>query len=232
MAPTATRATWPELEAVDELTVKFTLCNPDVALPSKVAFSSLQIQPQEYIDSTGGTGAFVEEPIGTGPYKLEEWERGSQIVLDRRTRTTGARRQGADRGVPLVRRRRRSAWSSSSPGAVDGIDNVGASDFATVEGDSSLQLIERDPLNVFYLGFNVDKEPFNNEARAPGDRLRHRQGAPRLELLPCRLGGGDAVPAAAASRSTTRAPRRSPPITTGPVSCWPRLATPTGSTSP
>ena len=57
-----------KLEAVDELTVKFTMCNPDVALPSKVAFSSLQIQPQEYIDSTGGTGAFIEEPIGTGPY--------------------------------------------------------------------------------------------------------------------------------------------------------------------
>ena len=48
-------------------------------------------------------------------------------------------------------------------GAVDGIDNVGTDDFATVEGDSNLQLVERDPLNVFYLGFNVDTPPFDNE---------------------------------------------------------------------
>ena len=48
-------------------------------------------------------------------------------------------------------------------GAVDGIDNVGTDDFETVEGDSNLQLIERDPLNVFYVGFNVDKAPFDNE---------------------------------------------------------------------
>jgi ABC-type transport system substrate-binding protein len=48
-------------------------------------------------------------------------------------------------------------------GAVDGIDNVGTDDFATVEGDTNLQLVERDPLNVFYLGFNVDTPPFDNE---------------------------------------------------------------------
>jgi len=152
-----------KLEAVDELTVKFTMCNPDVALPSKVAFSSLQIQPQEYIDSTGGTGAFIEQPIGTGPYKLEAWERGSQIVLtanedywgDAPKSSTAVFRWSEEAAQRLV---------ELSSGSVDGIDNVGASDFATVQGDSNLQLIERDPLNVFYIGFNVDKEPFTNEA--------------------------------------------------------------------
>ncbi|HWM20648.1 MAG TPA: ABC transporter substrate-binding protein [Ilumatobacteraceae bacterium] len=152
-----------KLEAVDELTVKFTMCAPDVALPSKVAFSSLQIQPQEYIDSTGGTGEFIEAPIGTGPYKLEAWERGSQIVLTANEDYWGT----APMASTAVFR-----WSEEAAqrlvelqsGAVDGIDNVGASDFATVQNDSNLQLIERDPLNVFYLGFNVDKEPFTNEA--------------------------------------------------------------------
>lgn len=152
-----------KLEAVDELTVKFTMCAPDVALPSKVAFSSLQIQPQEYIDSTGGTGSFIEAPIGTGPYRLEAWERGSQIVLTANEDYWGT----APMASTAVFR-----WSEEAAqrlvelqsGAVDGIDNVGASDFATVQNDSNLQLIERDPLNVFYLGFNVDIEPFTNEA--------------------------------------------------------------------
>ena len=49
------------------------------------------------------------------------------------------------------------------PGTADGIDNVGTDDFAKVEGNSDLQLLQRDPLNVFYVGFNRDIDPFDNE---------------------------------------------------------------------
>jgi peptide/nickel transport system substrate-binding protein len=150
------------LEAVDVLTVRFTLCNPDVALPAKVAFSSLGIHPSEHLEETGG--APIENPIGTGPYMLEEgaWERGNQIVLTRNpdywgdeppTETVVFRwsQESAQRLVEL------------QSGAVDGIDNVGPEDFESVQGDDSLQLIEREPLNVFYLGFNVDRPPLDNE---------------------------------------------------------------------
>ncbi len=150
------------LEAVDELTVKMTLCQPDVALPKKVAFSSLQIVPEEYLESTGGTGDLIDKPIGTGPYKLEAWERGNQIVLTRNDDYWG---DPAKAETAVFR------WSTEAAqrlvelqsGAVDGIDNVGTDDFATVQGDSSLQLIPRQALNVFYLGFNVDKDPLSNE---------------------------------------------------------------------
>jgi peptide/nickel transport system substrate-binding protein len=148
------------IEAVDELTVRFTLCNPDVALPAKVAFSALGIFSAEQLEETGG--APIDAPIGTGPYKLEAWERGSQIVLTRNDDYWGD-----EPAVPTVVFR----WSAESAqrlvelqsGSVDGIDNVGTEDFPTVADDASLQLLERDPLNVFYLGFNVDKPPFDNE---------------------------------------------------------------------
>jgi ABC-type transport system substrate-binding protein len=149
------------IEAVDELTVRFTLCNPDVAFPSKVAFSALGIFSAEQLEETGG--APIEAPIGTGPYALEAWERGSQIVL-----TANEDYWGDAPAIPTVVFR----WSEESAqrlvelqsGSVDGIDNVGTEDFPTVADDSSLQLLEREPLNVFYLGFNVDKPPFENEA--------------------------------------------------------------------
>ena len=48
-------------------------------------------------------------------------------------------------------------------GAADGIDNVGTDDFDTVKSDGNLQLVERPALNVFYVGFNVDNPPFDNE---------------------------------------------------------------------
>ncbi|HEX9259868.1 MAG TPA: ABC transporter substrate-binding protein [Acidimicrobiales bacterium] len=151
-----------KLEAVDALTVKFTLCAPDVAFPSKVAFSAFQIHPKEYIDSTGGKGDLVEKPIGTGPYKLKAWERGSQIVLERNDGYWGDKalsktvvfkwqKEAAQRLVEL------------KSGAADGIDNLGPADFDAVRADSSLQLVERAPLNVFYLGMNRDAAPFDKE---------------------------------------------------------------------
>jgi ABC-type transport system substrate-binding protein len=148
------------IEAVDEFTVKLTLCVPDPAVPAKVAFSSLGIQPSEYLEATGGSP--LEKPIGTGPYKIESWERGNQIVFTRFDDYWGE----PAKSQTLVFR-----WGTESAqrllelqsGTVDAIDNVGPDDFAKVEGDSNLQLIEREALNVMYIGMTNTFAPFDNE---------------------------------------------------------------------
>jgi ABC-type transport system substrate-binding protein len=150
------------IEAVDDLTVKFSLCRPDVAFPSKVAFSAFQIHPSEYLESTGGTGDLVEKPIGTGPYQLVEWNKGDSLVYQR----------FADYwGEPAKTENLIFRWSAEGAqrllelqsGAVDGIDNPTPDDFAVIQADSSLRLYEREGLNVFYIGFNQDYPPFDNE---------------------------------------------------------------------
>ena len=55
------------VEAVDDMTVKFELCTPDVAFPSKVAFTAFNIHPSEYLKATGSSVDIVHNPIGTGP---------------------------------------------------------------------------------------------------------------------------------------------------------------------
>jgi peptide/nickel transport system substrate-binding protein len=151
-----------KIEAVDDLTVKFTLCTPDVAFPSKVAFASFGIQSAAYLQKTGGGGTLITNPIGTGPYKLEKWDRGTQIVLAGNDDYWGTKAKAATAVVQ---------WSSESAqrlvqlqsGAADGIDNVGTDDFNTVKNDANLQLVPRDALNVFYVGFQVNMKPFDNE---------------------------------------------------------------------
>jgi peptide/nickel transport system substrate-binding protein len=152
------------IEAVDELTVVFTLCNPDVAFPSKVAFAAMNIYPSEALDDipAGGPNPLVDNPIGTGPYRLEQWERGTQIVLTRNDEYWG----DAPALATVV-----FQWQTEAPqrrlqlesGTVDGIDNVGSEDFEAIEGNSDLQLLPRDATNVAYLGMNVNMEPFDNE---------------------------------------------------------------------
>ncbi len=148
------------IEAVDASTVKFTLCGPDVAFPAKVAFSAFQIAPSEYLKSTGGTGDLLEKPVGTGPYVLKAWEKGSQIVLERNDNYWGTK--ALSKTVVFK-------WNGESAqrlvelqsGNADGIDNLGTDDFATVEADKNFQVKPRDALNVFYVGFNVDMAPFD-----------------------------------------------------------------------
>jgi len=151
------------MEAVDELTVKVTLCVPDPAFPAKIAFSAFGIQPSEYLQSTGATGSILEKPIGTGPYVLDSWDRGNQMVFKANPNYWGEK---AKVGTLVFK------WSSESAqrlvelqsGTVDAIDNVGPDDFATVKADSTLQLLNRPALNVMYVGFNNNPkvEGFDN----------------------------------------------------------------------
>jgi ABC-type transport system substrate-binding protein len=150
------------IEAVDELTVKFTMCVPDPAMPAKAAFSAFQIYPAEYLESTGGGGTLVEAPVGTGPYMLEAWNRGENVTLQRFDDYWGE---------PAVAPTAIFRWTSEGPqklielqaGTVDGVDNVGPDDIETVQNDPNLQLVPRDPFNIFYVGFNNTYPPFDNE---------------------------------------------------------------------
>jgi ABC-type transport system substrate-binding protein len=151
-----------EIAALDELTVQFTMCASDPAFPSKVAFTAFAIQPKEYLEATGGSGDLLEMPIGTGPYMVDNWARGEEIVFKRfddfwgdpaKTETLVFRwsTEGAARLLEL------------QSGTVDGIDNPSPDDFTTISEDAALQLINRPALNIFYVGMNNTFAPFDNE---------------------------------------------------------------------
>jgi peptide/nickel transport system substrate-binding protein len=146
------------IEAPDDLTVVITLCEPDVAFAAKVAFTPLGIIPSERLEDTDQQ---INEPIGTGPYMFDTWERGNQIVLQANPDHWG----GAPLSPTAV-----FQWNAEAAqrlvqleaGTADGIDNVGTDDFQRIADNPDLQLVERDPLNVFYVGFNVDTPPFDD----------------------------------------------------------------------
>lgn len=149
------------VEAVDQYTVKFTLCLPDPAFPSKVAFSVFSILDKDFLDETQGDSVVISEnPVGTGPYKLVEWVRGDNVTLEANPEYWG---EPAKVKTLIFR------WSEQSAqrllelqsGTVDGIDNPGPDDFPTIEADANLKLYERDGANIFYIGFNNKFPPFD-----------------------------------------------------------------------
>ena len=180
-----------KLEAPDPYTVVMTLCNPDVAIPAKVAFASLGINSSDQLTDTDG---LINNPIGTGPYML-----GSGTTAARScstpTPTTGARRRSRRRRCSSGTARARSASSACSPAPPTPSTTSAPTTSPRWRATPTSPLVERSPLNVAYLGFNVDTPPFDNE------KVRQaigypRPAAPRRQLLPEGLRGRDAVPAA------------------------------------
>ena len=149
------------MQATDPNTVVFKLCFPDGALPSKAAFSTLDITSAAYLQKTGGNGDLLRAPIGTGPWKFDHWDQGNEIVFTRNDNYWGDKAKVSK----LILN-----WNSDSAahltqlqaGTVDGISLVGATDFDTVKNDTSLQLLPVAPINIVFLGINNTYKPFDD----------------------------------------------------------------------
>ncbi len=151
------------IEAVDAYTVKFTLCYPDPAFLSKVAFIAFGIQDSDYLTEMGGDSAKLSEaPNGTGPYMVKEWSRGDHITLeanpnfwgDAPTIKTLIIRWSAEAAARLLELQAETA---------DGIFLPSSDDFATIEADSNLALYPYETGNIFYIGLNNTIAPFDND---------------------------------------------------------------------
>ena len=64
--------------------------SPAPTAPQWMAFLGSYIVPKKYLESVG-LDACREKPVGTGPYKLAEYELNSRIILERNERYWGAR---------------------------------------------------------------------------------------------------------------------------------------------
>ena len=157
-----------KISAPDARTVVFDLCNPDVSFLSKIAFITFAINDADWlkanIDPAATTQKIVTTMNGTGPYKLNAWNRGQDVTYDAYDGYWGTNKAQTPKAILRWNKEAAQRLVELQAGTVDGIDNVGPTDFATVEGDANLQLKPRTGLNVFYLGFNNTFEPWKSEA--------------------------------------------------------------------
>jgi len=65
------------IEVIDDYTIKFNLSEPYAPFILGMTFG---IVPKAYVEEIGDQ-EFGRKPIGAGPFKLEEWDAGNQIVL-------------------------------------------------------------------------------------------------------------------------------------------------------
>jgi peptide/nickel transport system substrate-binding protein len=147
------------ISALDEFTVEFSLCQPHGAFLEQIAFLVFGVQPEEHLVATGG--APIDNPVGTGPYSLQEWVRGDSVIYTRNDAYYG---EVAPHETAVLN------WATESSGRLVelqsgnsyGMTFPGPEDFATIEGDDNLTLLDKPEANIFYLGMTNTFAPFDN----------------------------------------------------------------------
>jgi ABC-type transport system substrate-binding protein len=150
------------ISAPDPMTVVFSLCGPDAAFLSKVAFSVFAINDSEYLIAHTAAGDIKDGMNGTGPFKLDEWRRGDSVLY---SRFDGYHGEAAATANGVLRWTDQSATKIQElqAGTVHGVTAIAPSDFDVVRNDPNLQLLEGAGLNTLYLGFNHDYAPWDND---------------------------------------------------------------------
>ncbi len=171
-APDAAHAAYTgqiqRISATDPETVVFELCGPDVAFRSKIAAPAFAINDTGWLEShidpaTSGPQAIVTEVNGTGPYRLESWNHGSEVSLARNDDYWG----DAALNERLIVRwydNPGQRFAELQDATVDGIDDVVPTRRRGRRPTTSASPLQPRPgLNVSYLGFTNTFAPFDDE---------------------------------------------------------------------
>ena len=153
------------IEKVDDHTVRFVLNRPDPNFDYKMAVPAMAIHSPANLEKYGGGDGLTQNPVGTGPYMVNEWELGRPLTLTANLDYWG--------GLPLIETivvspvlRAADRYALLKAGQVALVENLGAKDLADLEEneDEELAIYYRAPVNIAYLGMNRDLAPFDDQS--------------------------------------------------------------------
>ena len=160
------RGSIKRITATDRLTVVFELCDQEVAFRTKVAAPALAINDSAWLEAHlapegSEPPAIIRELNGTGPFRLDRWSAGTEIILSRFDGYRGTMAVPSAlvfRWDPDAARR----LEALRTGTVDGMDRVDAAGVEAIEANTELSAQVREGLNLVYIGVNNRFAPFDD----------------------------------------------------------------------
>jgi peptide/nickel transport system substrate-binding protein len=150
-----------EVKAVDPLTVQITLNRPLAPFFKNLAMSPFAIASPEAIKKYGDK--FMENPVGTGPFKFKEWKRNDKITLVKNENYWQEGLPKLDSVIFRVIPENSARLNALNAGEVDLIDGVNFSDVPQIEANKDLQVFKRPSLNVGYVGLTATRGPLKEK---------------------------------------------------------------------
>ncbi|MBB5172298.1 glutathione ABC transporter substrate-binding protein [Texcoconibacillus texcoconensis] len=158
-----------DIEIVDDHTIQFITEDPFAPLPAHMAHYAISIISQDVIDEDnarveegGQPGDYVNEnPVGTGFFKFDYWDHGDKVVLKNNEDYWGENAK-VDSVTLQVIPEDLTRVGELETGGAHIIDPVDTSDMTRVESADGANVYERNAASITYLGYNMEKEPFDD----------------------------------------------------------------------
>lgn len=148
------------VEAVDNSTVKIVTEGPYAGLLADLAYHYNFIVPKELIESGHD---FNAEPVGTGPYKFVSWQYGDSLTFEAFDEYFDTERKASIPNLIFkIIPEGTSRTIALEAGEVDFVYEVPSADVERLKENSKFEVKEITSVENFFLGLNLDKEPFND----------------------------------------------------------------------
>ena len=145
------------VDVVDDLTVKFTLNEPFAPFMSNLASPTGLIVSPAAVEQYGAD--YGRHPVGTGPFKFEEWQSNTSVVASRNDAYwDGAPSLEAVIFRPITDANTRVAEMLS--GGIDVLLETPPDNVAQFRDDSNYQVVEAVGPHVWYVMLNAKDGPF------------------------------------------------------------------------
>ncbi|MCH1940171.1 ABC transporter substrate-binding protein [Holdemania massiliensis] len=150
------------IECPDENTVVMNLKYPDVSLIAKLSWYGTFIMPKHLYEGTDtATNEYNMKPVGTGPFKFVEFQKGVQVVMERNEDYWGDKAKVA-RVIYSILPDPTTALQAFINGEVDyytAIPTQNANDF---DNDPNYEVYPVIGMNRSYIAVNIESERFKD----------------------------------------------------------------------
>lgn len=154
-----------KVEKVDDNTVRITLTRPESPFLADMAMDFASILSAEYADQmlAAGTPQKVDlNPIGTGPFQLQQYQKDSRILYKANKEYWGNKPK-IDRLVFSITPDASVRYAKLQKNECQVMPYPNPADLERMKQDKNITLMEQPGLNVGYLSFNVEKKPLDNQ---------------------------------------------------------------------
>ncbi len=146
-------------ETPDDYTISFKLNNPNTGFLAGLAHIGGSVLSEKAVTELGDR--YGMEPVGTGPFKFLNWAKGDRIELERFDDYFDEPAKFKKMVLRVIPEPTNRAIELES-GGVDVAYEIATNDISRIEDNENLQITRKIDNSVQYLGFNNQKEPFND----------------------------------------------------------------------
>ena len=152
------------VDKVDDDTVKVVLNRPEAPFLSNLAMEYAGVQSKEYANAmlkAGTPEKIDQEPIGTGPFFLVQYQKDAVIRYKAHPQHWGGKAK-IDDLVFAITPDASVRWAKLQKGECHVMPYPNPADLDAIRKDPNVKVLEQAGLNVGYLAFNTQKKPFDD----------------------------------------------------------------------